>query len=84
MYFHVHVVSRICPGKELADASVFATIAMSIAIFDVKRAKGEEHRSAESYLEWKKDFIRFVFIIYVYNFHDLYLFQPSSSFRLPN
>jgi hypothetical protein len=28
---------RICPGKELAAASLFMTCAMSLAVFDIKK-----------------------------------------------
>ncbi|OCB88748.1 cytochrome P450 [Sanghuangporus baumii] len=29
---------RICPGRELADASIYLTIAQSLAVFDIKKA----------------------------------------------
>ncbi|KAJ7142696.1 cytochrome P450 [Mycena epipterygia] len=31
---------RVCPGRELAEASVFACVAMTLAVFDVERAPG--------------------------------------------
>ena len=54
------MISRSCPGKEFANASLFTAIAMSIAVFDVKRAIGEEERKIDSYLEWSKTAVRFV------------------------
>lgn len=32
---------RICPGKDFADESVFLTIAMTLAVFDIRKAKDE-------------------------------------------
>lgn len=32
---------RICPGKDFADESVFLTIAMTLAVFNIKKAKDE-------------------------------------------
>lgn len=30
---------RICPGKDLADSSLFIVIAMSVAVFNITKAK---------------------------------------------
>ena len=34
-----HNITRICPGKELADSSLFLLIAMSLAVFNFEKAQ---------------------------------------------
>jgi len=48
---------RICPGKELIDASVFIWIAMSIAVFDIRKAKDEFGREIEPRVEFSSGVI---------------------------
>lgn len=31
---------RVCPGRELAEASLFACVAMTLAVFDIERGAG--------------------------------------------
>lgn len=38
---------RICPGKDFADESVFLTIAMTLAVFDIRKAKDKRGDAIE-------------------------------------
>lgn len=49
---------RICPGKELADASVFISIAMSLAAFDITKAKTDSAQVVEPLYEYTPGIIR--------------------------
>ena len=63
------IKTRSCPGKELADASLFAAIVASIAVFEIKRAEGEEGKDVSSYMVWNKEFVRFAgwfFLLHAY------------------
>lgn len=38
---------RVCPGRQIADASLFLTIANTLAVFDVKKPLGEDGKEIE-------------------------------------
>jgi hypothetical protein len=38
---------RICPGRFLADASLFLTIAKSLAVFDIAKGLGEDGKEVD-------------------------------------
>lgn len=49
---------RICPGKELADASIFISIAMSLAAFKITKAKDSLGTEIEPVCEYTSGIIR--------------------------
>lgn len=49
---------RICPGKELADASMFISFAMSLAAFNVTKAKDDLGVEIEPVCEYSSGIIR--------------------------
>jgi len=48
---------RICPGKELADASLFISIAMSLAVFNISKAKDASGNVVELQYEYTNGII---------------------------
>lgn len=55
---------RICPGKELADSSLFIAIASSVAVFDIRKARDEKGREIEPVHEYTLGALRCVYIQY--------------------
>ena len=49
---------RICPGKDLADASIFISIAMSLAAFNITKLKDERGVDIEPLCEYTPGIIR--------------------------
>lgn len=45
--YHKPFLCRICPGKELADASMFMFIATCLAVLDIRKAKDENGQVVE-------------------------------------
>lgn len=43
---------RICPGKELADPSLFLSAAMTLAVFDITKAKDAKGNEIEPLYEY--------------------------------
>ena len=43
---------RICPGKELADASIFMTLAMVLSVFNIEKAKDSTGKILEPVAEY--------------------------------
>jgi len=43
---------RICPGKELADLSLFVSFSMILSVFDISKAKDEYGKDIEVKNEW--------------------------------
>lgn len=80
-------VSRICPGKELADSSLFIAIAMSVAVFDICKSKDKFGNDVEPLHEYVSGLIRFA-ADFTYNFYYLsfwayYIWlQPPKTFRM--
>ncbi len=56
-------IHRICPGKTLADASIFLAIVMSLATLKVSKAIDESGREIEPRYEVTNGLIRFVWIL---------------------
>ncbi|KXT12870.1 hypothetical protein AC579_5391 [Pseudocercospora musae] len=48
---------RICPGKLLADASVFLTIARTLAVFDIKSHVDDDGRSVAPHFDPESGFV---------------------------
>lgn len=48
---------RICPGKDFADESVFITIALSLAAFDIRKARDEDGNDIEPRVEFTSGII---------------------------
>lgn len=48
---------RICPGKLLADASVFLTIARALAVFDIKSPVDDHGRPAAPHFDPEPGFV---------------------------
>lgn len=67
---------RICPGKELADATLFMAAAMSIAVFDLQVPEG----GREPGFEFKPGTIAWVLLLHV--FRILRLTFPISCSSL--
>ena len=65
-----NVISRICPGKEFADASLFMVITTTLAVFDIKRAIDKDGREIKPSASWSSEFVRYI------TFSD-YQFQQS-------
>lgn len=63
-------VSRICPGKELADSSLFIAIAMSVAVFDICKLKDKFGNDVEPLHEYVSGLIRFA-ADFIYDFYYL-------------
>lgn len=61
---YVWVLDRICPGKELADSSVFMAVAMSLAVFDVSKARDARGVEIEPANEVLSGAVRYVFLKY--------------------
>ena len=61
---HINAVrhSRICPGKELADASIFIAIAQVLAAFNIGKAKDASGNTIEPLYEYTPGVIRCVFL----------------------
>lgn len=38
---------RVCPGRQIADASLFLTISNTLAVFDVKKPLGKDGKEIE-------------------------------------
>ena len=58
---------RICPGKELADASIFMSIAMTLSAFHITKARDESGRVIEALCDYCAGIIRYVGLdVYVY------------------
>ena len=51
---------RICPGKELADASMFMSIALSLAALSITKAKDEHGNVIEPVYDYCAGIIRYV------------------------
>lgn len=49
---------RICPGKDLADPSVFLSVAMTLAVFDISKFKDEQGNVVEPVYEYTPGIIR--------------------------
>lgn len=54
---------RICPGKELADSSIFIAIAMSLASFNISKARDDSGKEIDPILEFTPGVIRSVPLI---------------------
>lgn len=54
--------SRICPGKELADISLYIAIAMSVAVFDITKSKDELGNEIEPLHEYVPGLIAYVLL----------------------
>ena len=50
---------RICPGKELADASIFMSIAMTLSAFRISKARDESGRVIEPVCDYCAGIIRY-------------------------
>lgn len=57
--------NRICPGKELADSSLFIAIAMTVAVFNIKKAKDEAGHDIEPLCEYTPGIIRCVLLPFI-------------------
>lgn len=55
---------RICPGRELAQASIFVACATLLALFDVRRAKDEYGREVEVKVEYSSGLLRCVCLLF--------------------
>ena len=53
-------VCRICPGKDLADPSLFLSVAMTLAVFDINKAKDANGTDIEPLYEYTPGLIRYV------------------------
>lgn len=51
---------RICPGKEFADSTLFITIAMAVAVFNISKAKDDRGTDIEPRREYVPGTIRCV------------------------
>lgn len=51
---------RICPGKELADASIYIAIAQVLAVFNIGKAKDASGNTVEPLYEYTPGVIRCV------------------------
>lgn len=60
---------RVCPGKRVADSSLFISIAMLVAVFDIKKAKDETGREIVPKYEYSPGAVRYDcrFISHIYN-----------------
>ena len=54
-----NVYERVCPGKELADSSVFIAIATSLAAFSIRKAKDDKGREIDPLYEYTTGIIRY-------------------------
>lgn len=59
--------SRICPGRELADSSLFIAIAMSLAVFDIRKPTDEKGVEITPTAAWEGDVVRFVYTFLINN-----------------
>ena len=50
--------TRICPGKELADNSLFIAVAMSAAVFNIGKAKDQYGNEIEPVHDYVSGVIR--------------------------
>lgn len=48
---------RICPGKELADASLFITLASVLSVFNVRKARNSKGEVIEAVAEYTSGII---------------------------
>ena len=56
--------SRACPGRELADATLFAALAMSISVFDVsKMVDPTTGKTIEPRCEFVNSLVRYFLIV---------------------
>lgn len=51
-------MNRICPGKELAESTLFIAIAMTAASFDISKAKDESGQEIEPVHEYTPGLLR--------------------------
>ena len=56
---HLGIFPRICPGQHLAEPVLFLCIAMTLATFNITKARDEHNRVIEPELEWMSGAIRF-------------------------
>ncbi len=49
---HLSMSGRICPGKELADPSLFLSVAMTLAVFDITKSKDAKGCEVEPRYEY--------------------------------
>lgn len=57
---HLLVPFRICPGKEFADSTLYIVIAMTVATFDISKAKDALGNDIEPLREYVTGTIRCV------------------------
>lgn len=50
-------MQRVCPGKRMADSSLFITIAMLVASFNIAKAQDEHGRTIEPEYAYKPGFV---------------------------
>lgn len=51
---------RICPGKDLADSSIFNSIAMSLAVLSITKAKDANGVDIEPEMKYSTGLVRSV------------------------
>lgn len=51
---------RICPGKDLADPSLFLSVAMTLAVFDIAKARDAKGDEIDPLYEYTPGLIRYV------------------------
>ena len=55
-----HQSHRICPGRSLADSTMFIAFAMSLAVFDFRKARDAAGREIDPNPEFSEGIIRYV------------------------
>lgn len=51
---------RICPGKELADASLFITLTSVLSVFNINKARNSEGEVIEAVVEYTSGIVSYV------------------------
>lgn len=64
-------MNRICPGKELAESTMFIAIAMIAASFDISKAKDTLGREIEPVREYSSGLLRQVLRNYIASQWDM-------------
>ena len=49
---------RLCPGKEMAEGSIFISIATTLAVFTATRPRDKEGHEYDPEIRWSPAFIR--------------------------
>lgn len=61
---------RICPGKELAESTMFIAISMTAAVFNITKAKDESGQIIEPVAEFSPGLLGYVVLYVVYAGED--------------